>query len=92
MTEKAVADAIALIDSVVSADGDYSRLGDADLVIEAVPELMPLKEKVLSAIAAHAGPRAIIASNTSSISMTVCYLWASSSPSAGWLAGIMDCT
>jgi 3-hydroxybutyryl-CoA dehydrogenase len=70
MTEKAAADAIALIDSVVSADGDYSRLADADLVIEAVPELMPLKEKVLSAIVAHAGPRAIIASNTSSISMT----------------------
>ena len=42
----------------------------ADLVIEAVPEDMGLKQRVLSDLAAHVGPRSLLASNTSSLSIT----------------------
>lgn len=63
------ADARARI-TTVAATTDYSALANADLVIEAVPERIDLKRTVLGAIAASARPDAIIASNTSSISMT----------------------
>jgi len=43
---------------------------DADLVIEAITENPPLKKAVLSEVDKHAPPHAIIASNTSSISIT----------------------
>ena len=43
---------------------------DADLVIEAVTENPPLKKSVLAEADKHAPPHAIIASNTSSISIT----------------------
>ena len=70
MSEDDVAAAMGLIEGIASIDGDYSRLGGCDLVIEAVPEVESLKERVLSAVAASARPNALIASNTSSISMT----------------------
>ena len=70
MSEDDAAAAKSLIEGVASPDGDYSRLANCGLVIEAVPEVLELKERVLSAIAASARPDAIIASNTSSISMT----------------------
>ncbi|MFC9789406.1 3-hydroxyacyl-CoA dehydrogenase family protein [Rhodococcus sp. NPDC127528] len=41
----------------------------ADLVVEAVPELVPLKLDVLAAVARTVHPETIIASNTSSISI-----------------------
>ncbi|MCA9606342.1 MAG: 3-hydroxybutyryl-CoA dehydrogenase, partial [Myxococcales bacterium] len=43
---------------------------DADLVVEAIPELMPLKVETFRALAAHAPPHAILATNTSSLSVT----------------------
>jgi len=43
---------------------------DADLVIEAVPEDIDLKVEVFSELAKHAKPEAILASNTSSLSIT----------------------
>ena len=43
---------------------------DADLVIEAAPESMDLKEKIFSEVDAHAPDRAILASNTSSLSIS----------------------
>ncbi|MHA1616276.1 MAG: 3-hydroxyacyl-CoA dehydrogenase/enoyl-CoA hydratase family protein [Candidatus Njordarchaeales archaeon] len=43
---------------------------DADLVIEAVPEILDLKKKVFGEIDAVAPPHAILATNTSSLSIT----------------------
>lgn len=44
--------------------------GDADLCIEAVPERMALKRSVFEALEAHAPAHAILATNTSSLSVT----------------------
>jgi len=52
------------------AGSDYSALSNADLVLEVVPEQMPIKEKVWKALCAKAKPTAVLASNTSSISIT----------------------
>jgi len=43
---------------------------EADLVIEAVPEDIDLKVDIFSTVDRHAGPQAILASNTSSLSIT----------------------
>jgi 3-hydroxybutyryl-CoA dehydrogenase len=45
-------------------------LSDVDMVIEAVPEIPVLKEKIFSQLAATCPPHAILATNTSSISIT----------------------
>lgn len=45
-------------------------VADADLIIEAVPENVKLKKRVLSEVDKFAKPDAILASNTSSISIT----------------------
>jgi 3-hydroxybutyryl-CoA dehydrogenase len=52
---------------VVSGPAD---LGDCELVIEAVVEDLRIKADTLAPIAAAVGPRAILASNTSSLSIT----------------------
>jgi 3-hydroxybutyryl-CoA dehydrogenase len=49
---------------------DYGRLKGCDLVIEAATEDEALKRRILKDVDAIAGPGAIIASNTSSISIT----------------------
>jgi 3-hydroxyacyl-CoA dehydrogenase len=49
---------------------DMADIANADLVVEAVFENMDLKKKVLAQIDAVVGPDAIIASNTSSLSVT----------------------
>jgi len=65
------ADASAALDRVSTVVGsDYSKLANADLIVEVVPERIDLKEKVLHAVSASAKANAIIASNTSSISIT----------------------
>ena len=46
------------------------KLKDADLVIEAATENEEIKRQILSELCPHLGPDAIIASNTSSISIT----------------------
>jgi 3-hydroxybutyryl-CoA dehydrogenase len=51
--------------------GDYADFGDADLVIEAVFEDVALKKKLLTETDASCGPRCIIATNTSSIPITL---------------------
>jgi 3-hydroxybutyryl-CoA dehydrogenase len=49
---------------------EYSVLADADLVIEAVPEVLSIKQAIYKALGPVLKPDAIIASNTSSISIT----------------------
>jgi len=49
---------------------DYSNLGDAQLVIEAATENLELKLRVLQQIAAQVSAECVIASNTSSLSIT----------------------
>jgi len=54
----------------VRAIGDLNELKDVDLVIEAVAEKLPLKQAIFSQLASICKPSAILASNTSSISLT----------------------
>ncbi|MGY1593474.1 3-hydroxyacyl-CoA dehydrogenase family protein [Geodermatophilus sp. SYSU D00708] len=54
--------------TLLDSPADLGR--DTDLVIEAVPERADLKAEVLGAAAAAAGPAAVLATNTSSLSVT----------------------
>jgi 3-hydroxyacyl-CoA dehydrogenase len=49
---------------------DYARFGDVDFVIEAVPERMDVKQAVFAELDEVTGGHAILASNTSSLSIT----------------------
>jgi 3-hydroxybutyryl-CoA dehydrogenase len=49
---------------------DYAAFGDCDLVIEAATENEEIKRKILSKLCASLRPDALIATNTSSISIT----------------------
>ncbi|MFO0972156.1 MAG: 3-hydroxyacyl-CoA dehydrogenase NAD-binding domain-containing protein [Phycisphaerae bacterium] len=49
--------------------GSLSELASADLVIEAVPEDLALKRRLLGEIDGLCGPRTVLASNTSSLSI-----------------------
>jgi 3-hydroxybutyryl-CoA dehydrogenase len=51
----------------ISGDTDYGVLADCDLVVEAVPEIMELKQEVMRRIDAAVRPDALIATNTSSL-------------------------
>jgi 3-hydroxybutyryl-CoA dehydrogenase len=46
------------------------ELGDCDLVIEAAPEDLALKRELFATLAEACGPRAVLATNTSSLSVT----------------------
>ncbi|MEL6422206.1 MAG: 3-hydroxybutyryl-CoA dehydrogenase [Pseudomonadota bacterium] len=54
----------------ISFAADYSKLGDADLVVEAATEDEQVKRQIFSDLCAHLKPGAMLASNTSSISIT----------------------
>ena len=56
--------------NLVSTTTDYGALRDVGLVIEAVPEIMDLKRKVFTGLERAVGPDTILASNTSSLSIT----------------------
>lgn len=58
------------IDALVVPTADADALAGCDVVIEAVTEVMAVKRSVFAAIDAVAGPDAIIASNTSGLSIT----------------------
>jgi 3-hydroxybutyryl-CoA dehydrogenase len=49
---------------------DYAKLTPADIIIEATPERIELKQKIYQALTPHLAPETILASNTSSISIT----------------------
>jgi 3-hydroxybutyryl-CoA dehydrogenase len=54
----------------IATTSDYAELGDCDLVIEAATEKEELKRSIFKALVPHLSPTAMIASNTSSISIT----------------------
>ncbi|GGI04182.1 3-hydroxyacyl-CoA dehydrogenase family protein [Egicoccus halophilus] len=51
----------------IHGDTEWDSLGNCDLVIEAVPEVLTIKQETFSRIDAVARPDAIIATNTSSL-------------------------
>lgn len=67
--EQATAEAEALLGRI-AATRDYDGFGDVDLVIEAVPERLELKASVFAELDAVTPGHAILASNTSSLSIT----------------------
>ena len=54
----------------ISGGLDYSGFGQLDVVIEAVVEDMEIKKKVIAETAAYCKPDCVIATNTSSLSVT----------------------
>ena len=50
-------------------DDDMAQLKDVDLVIEAVVEKLDIKKKLFANVAKNVGPSAIVASNTSGLSL-----------------------
>ena len=54
----------------VTPAGGFAEAAGADLAIEAVPEQLPLKRAVLAELDRHCRPDAILATNTSSLSVT----------------------
>jgi 3-hydroxybutyryl-CoA dehydrogenase len=57
--------------SVITATTDTAGLGECDFVVEAVPEDLAIKEKVLGAVSGAVREGAIVASNTSSIPISL---------------------
>ncbi len=64
------ADKLKTLDNIHPSLNLGESVKKADLIIEAIPEIFKLKKQVLSDIDKHAGEHAVIASNTSSISIT----------------------
>ena len=54
----------------ITSGSDYDIFGDCDLVIEAAAESEPTKRDILRKLCGHIKPTALIATNTSSISIT----------------------
>lgn len=54
----------------IAPTGDYARLAGCEVVIEAVAEVQSLKEQVIQQISKAAGADILIASNTSTLSIT----------------------
>jgi len=68
--DKLSADANAKAVARITGTTDYAALGSADLIIEAASENLDLKLKILRQVEAIARPGVLLASNTSSISIT----------------------
>ncbi|MDS0293245.1 3-hydroxyacyl-CoA dehydrogenase/enoyl-CoA hydratase family protein [Halogeometricum luteum] len=64
--DESVADVLARVDTAVELE---SAVADADLVIEAAPERMDLKKEIFAELDEHAPENAVLASNTSSLSI-----------------------
>ncbi len=56
--------------NLLSATTDLQELAGADLVLEAVPEVMSIKQAVFAELESVLGPDAVLATNTSSLSIT----------------------
>ncbi len=71
--------------ALVSTTTDWTGFSNADLVIEAVVENMEIKKKVMAEAASHIRPDAVLASNTSALSITQ---MASAVPNPGRVIGL----
>jgi 3-hydroxyacyl-CoA dehydrogenase len=56
--------------ALISGATNYEKFGDVDFVVEAVPERMPIKQTVFSELDGVTPGHAVLASNTSSLSIT----------------------
>src|SRR5881275_604328 len=56
--------------SLITGTTEYDGFGDVDFVIEAVPEKMEIKHVVFAELDAHTPGHAVLASNTSGLSIT----------------------
>jgi len=65
-----IKEAAATIMQRINTISDFSKVGDVDLFIEAVFENLELKREIFRKMDKAAGPEALIASNTSAISIT----------------------
>mgnify|MGYP001195841336 CR=1 FL=1 len=81
LTAPALAEALERITTTTAVD----ELAACNLVIEAVPENLALKERVLAQIAAAVSPTTIVASNTSGLSISGL---AQAAPPAGRVVGL----
>ncbi|MGW4483829.1 3-hydroxyacyl-CoA dehydrogenase family protein [Amycolatopsis sp. NPDC004368] len=54
----------------ISTGADVSAFAGSDLVVEAVPEVLELKHRMLTDVAAVTGPDVVLASNTSALPIT----------------------
>ncbi len=64
------ADADAMLARLTATTDIQAALADTDFVIEAVPEKIDLKLEIMASVDAHAPAHAIIATNTSALSIT----------------------
>ncbi len=64
------AEADAALDRITPLVSVSEAVGDADVIIEAVPEVMDIKREVYTEVDEHAPSHAIFATNTSSLSVT----------------------
>lgn len=67
---KATAESVAAARAKLIGTTDLNQLKDCDLVIDALPEEIAIKKEMFKALAAVVPPTTIIASNTSSLSVT----------------------
>src|SRR5689334_13213930 len=70
LTEEQAAAEVDRIVGLIQGTTDYRAFGDVDFVIEAVPERMEIKQAVFAELDAATPGHAILASNTSSLSIT----------------------
>lgn len=70
LTEEAAAAAVEEVLGRITGTLDYSGFGDVDFVIEAVPERIEIKQQVFAELDAVTPGHAILASNSSSLSIT----------------------
>jgi enoyl-CoA hydratase/3-hydroxyacyl-CoA dehydrogenase len=70
LTEEQAAEQVAEVVGRIHGTTTYDGFGDVDFVIEAVPERMEIKQAVFAELDAATPGHAILASNTSSLSIT----------------------
>ncbi len=56
--------------ALITGSLDYAAFADAEFVVEAVFEELRVKKQVFAELEKHVGPQAVLASNTSSLSIT----------------------
>jgi enoyl-CoA hydratase/3-hydroxyacyl-CoA dehydrogenase len=70
LTQEAADARLAEVMGLIEGATSYERFGDVDFVVEAVPEKMAIKQAVFRELDAATPGHAILASNTSSLSIT----------------------